>query len=127
MRHLVSCALNRRVPLGVVLMVALSACASLDLSGIGAPPRSDGSADGLSDNRVGAALREALHVATDNAVRSTGQLDGYFANQAIRILMPENLRTLERGLRAVGQGALADEFILGMNRAAERAAPAARA
>jgi hypothetical protein len=53
-------------------------------------------------------------------------MDGYFANQAIKILMPEKLRTLETGLRAVGYGPKVDEFVLSMNRAAERAAPSAK-
>lgn len=56
----------------------------------------------------------------------TGRADGYFLNQAIKILMLERLRTLERGLRAVGYGAEVDEFVLSMNRAAERAAPVAK-
>ncbi|HSD50429.1 MAG TPA: DUF4197 domain-containing protein, partial [Candidatus Methylomirabilis sp.] len=42
------------------------------------------------------------------------------------ILMPEKLQTLERGLRLVGYGPQVDEFILSMNRAAERAAPQAK-
>jgi hypothetical protein len=41
--------------------------------------------------------------------------------------MPDRLRTVEQGLRAVGQGPRVDELVLGMNRAAERAAPAAKA
>lgn len=51
-----------------------------------------------------------------------------FAFRAPRIPRrhPDRLRTLERGLRAVGQGAEIDNFTLGMNRAAERAAPAAK-
>lgn len=85
-----------------------------------------GSSGGLTDARVAAALREALQVSTRNAVQLTGRVDGYFANEAIRILMPDRLRSLERGLRAVGYGAQVDEFVLGMNRAAERAAPHAR-
>jgi hypothetical protein len=71
-------------------------------------------------------LKEALRVGAGNAVRSTGRVDGFFRNAAIKILMPKQLRPLERGLRAVGQGALVDEFVLGMNRAAEKAAPFAR-
>ncbi|MFQ5792898.1 MAG: DUF4197 domain-containing protein, partial [Acidobacteriota bacterium] len=51
---------------------------------------------------------------------------GYFRNQAIKILMPEQLQTLEQGLRVVGYGPQVDEFVLSMNRAAERAAPAAK-
>lgn len=85
-----------------------------------------GSSGGLTDARVAAALREALQVSTRNAVQLTGRVDGYFANEAIRILMPDRLRSLEKGLRAVGYGAPVDEFVLGMNRAAERAAPHAR-
>ena len=41
--------------------------------------------------------------------------------------MPEKLRTLEKGLRAIGYGPDVDEFVLSMNRAAERAAPYAKA
>jgi hypothetical protein len=40
--------------------------------------------------------------------------------------MPNDLRTLEKGLRMVGYGPKVDDFILSMNRAAEAAAPAAR-
>src|SRR5438128_5346934 len=80
---------------------------------------------GISDSQIEAGLKEALRVGTDNAVRLTGRTDGYFANQAIKILMPERLRTLETGLRAVGYSVEIDEFVLSMNRAAERAAPLA--
>jgi len=46
--------------------------------------------------------------------------------RAIKILMPQELRTFESGLRLVGYGPEVDEFILSMNRAAERAAPHAK-
>jgi hypothetical protein len=80
----------------------------------------------LGDARIGEGLKEALRVGTENAVSLTGRLDGYFANQAIKILMPERLKSLEQGLRLIGQGDRVDELVLGMNRAAEKAAPAAR-
>jgi hypothetical protein len=80
----------------------------------------------LSDAKIGEGLKEALKVGTENTVNLTGKTDGFFANQAIKILMPEKLRTVETGLRAVGYGPKVDEFVLSMNRAAERAAPAAR-
>jgi hypothetical protein len=56
----------------------------------------------------------------------TGKTDGYFLNLAIKILMPDKLRTFEKGLRAVGYGPQVDEFVLSMNRAAEKAAPFAK-
>lgn len=80
----------------------------------------------IGELRIGAALKEALQVGTENAVKLTGRPDGYFKNEAIKILLPEQLRTLASGLRAVGLGAQVDELVLGMNRAAERAAPQAK-
>lgn len=80
----------------------------------------------LSDLQIGSGLKEALQLGTENAVGATGKVDGFFRNQAIKIVMPKQLKTLETGLRAVGYGAQVDEFILGMNRAAERAAPLAK-
>src|SRR4030095_16098907 len=78
------------------------------------------------DAKVGAALKQALQVGTESAVKLTGKTDGYFGNQAIKILMPERLRTIERGLRATGYGGEVDALVLSMNRAAEHAAPAAK-
>jgi len=107
----------------LILMVAQPATAQLDrlLKGIGL-----GGQKGLSDAKIGEGLKEALKVGTENTVNLTGKTDGFFLNQAIKILMPEKLRTLEKGLRAVGYGPQVDEFVLSMNRAAERAAPFAK-
>jgi hypothetical protein len=80
----------------------------------------------LSDEKVASGLKEALQVGTGNAVQLTGRPDGYFGNEVIKILMPAQLRTAERGLRAAGQGRQVDEFVLSMNRAAERSAPLAK-
>jgi len=80
----------------------------------------------LGDVRIGQALKQALEVGTENAVKLTGRTDGYFANQAIKILIPDKLRTFERALRTVGYERELDDFVLKMNRAAERAAPSAK-
>jgi hypothetical protein len=85
-----------------------------------------GSASGLSESKVASGLKEALQVGTENAVKLTGRPNGYFGNEAIKILMPKDLQPLERGLRAIGFGPKIDDFILSMNRSAEAAAPAAR-
>ncbi len=107
----------------VILLTALPASAQLDrlLKGIGL-----GGQKGLSDAKIGEGLKEALKVGTENTVTFTGKTDGFFLNQAIKILMPEKLRTLEKGLRTVGYGPQVDEFVLSMNRAAEKAAPFAK-
>ena len=85
-----------------------------------------GQKGGLSEVKIGSGLKEALKIGVDNTVHLTGKTDGYFLNQTIKILMPEKLRTLEKGLRAVGYGPQVDEFVLSMNRSAEQAAPFAK-
>ena len=79
-----------------------------------------------ANDRVIAGLKEALTVGTRNAVSSTGRVDGFLKNAAIKILLPEKLRTVGRGLRTVGMGGQVDALEVGMNLAAEQAAPAAR-
>lgn len=80
----------------------------------------------LSDSKIIAGLKEALQIGAGNAINSTGRLDGFFKNAVIKILLPKQLNTVGRGLRAIGQGQLVDEFVMSMNRAAEKAAPEAR-
>lgn len=80
----------------------------------------------LSDTKIGAGLKEVLRVGIDNAIKLTGKTDGYFANDLIKIVMPQKLQMIEKPLRTLGLGNQIDEFVLSMNRAAERAAPFAR-
>lgn len=81
---------------------------------------------GLSNSQVASGLKEALQVGAENAVKLTGKTDGYFGNQAIKILLPKNLQPLQRGLGAIGYQSKIDAFVLSMNRAAEAAAPSAK-
>ena len=81
---------------------------------------------GAGDAKNASGLKEALMIGTDHAVDLTGNIDGFLKNEAIKILLPDSLRTAEKGLRLVGMGAKIDEFELSMNRAAEKAVPAAR-
>ncbi|NPV05779.1 MAG: DUF4197 domain-containing protein [Syntrophaceae bacterium] len=74
---------------------------------------------------VASGLKEALSVGTKNAVGLLSKKDGYFGNEAVRILLPENLRRVGDALRMAGYRKEVDAFILSMNRAAERAAPKA--
>jgi hypothetical protein len=80
---------------------------------------------GLDNSKVASGLKQALEVGTANTVLRTGKTNGYFGDSAIKILLPDKLRMLEKGLRMAGQGPKIDEFELSMNRAAEKAAPAA--
>ncbi len=81
----------------------------------------------LASDEIVSGLREALEKGVRIAVDLLGQPDGFFANPKVRIPLPEHLQQLSSGLRLLGQDKYADEFELTMNRAAEAAAPEARA
>jgi hypothetical protein len=91
----------------------------------GAQP-ADTTGTGLSNDRITAGLKEALTVSTGKAVAATGRKDGFLENEAIKILLPNKLRTAGKGMRLMGMGAQLDELEVGMNRAAEQATPLAK-
>ena len=94
------------------------------LKGI-ANPGQPGATVGAGDERTNSAgIKEALAVAhREGAVNDLSQMDGYFGNQAVKILMPESIRKVADVARLVGFEKQVDEFVAQMNRAAEAAAP----
>jgi len=86
---------------------------------------SGGIAANLSELDATKGLKEALSKGTRTAVAALGKSDGYFGNQAVKILLPQSLQQLETPLRLAGQGKLVDDLVLAMNRAAEKAVPQA--
>jgi len=84
-------------------------------------------ATALSEEEIVRGLKEALSTGTRQAVNLLGKEGGYLNNAKVKIPMPENLAYVERSLRAMGQGKLADEFVATLNRAAEKAVPEAAA
>ena len=109
------------------LLTVTPASAQLDkvLKGLGGNLPSVGGG-GLNDAKIGSGLQEALKIGTENAVVQTGSVDGFLMNKAIKILMPKTLQNMEKPLRMVGYGPQIDEFVVGMNRAAEKAVPFAK-
>jgi len=79
----------------------------------------------LDDNTIISGLKEALSIGTANAVKEVSKTDGYLGNNAIKILMPEKLQKVADVLRKIGFEKQVDDFIMSMNRAAEKAAPKA--
>ncbi len=83
------------------------------------------SRESQKNGTIASGLKEALSVGTKNAVNLLSKKDGYFGNEAVKILLPENIRKVGDFLRMVGYQEEVDAFILSMNRAAEKAAPRA--
>ena len=72
------------------------------------------------------ALREALALAVERGVTAVARPDGFLGNPAIQISVPDQFDKIETALRAAGQQERVEKFVVSLNRAAERAAPAAR-
>lgn len=80
----------------------------------------------LTDARVAAGLKEALRKGIDTTVSTLGKTDGYLGNNLIKLQLPDVVRKAEGLLRTVGFGPQIDEFVLSMNRAAEKATTKAK-
>jgi len=70
-------------------------------------------------------LKEALTVGAQNSTQQLSAVDGFFANAAIKVLMPPEAENVEHTLRHIGMGSLVDKTILSLNRAAEDATKSA--
>jgi hypothetical protein len=79
----------------------------------------------LSTQEIVSGLKQALTIGTQNSSDKLSAVDGFFANAAIKILMPPEAKDVESTLRKVGLGSVVDKAILSMNRAAEDAAKSA--
>lgn len=77
------------------------------------------------EQTVANGLKEALTIGTEKAVNNVSRTDGYFANAIIKILLPEEIQSIANILGRFGFQKEIDNFILSMNRAAEKAAPMA--
>jgi len=64
----------------------------------------------LTDSEIIDGLKEALSRGTTSAIARLGKEDGFFANRKVKILMPDSLKTVEDGLRKIGQDRYADEL-----------------
>ncbi len=116
--------------LGLLIVAAPSGAAMFDdaMKGLGGAAKGGARAgSNVDDNTAASGLKEALAVGTENAVKNVSRTDGYFGNQAIKILLPENIRKVADVLKKVGYQKQVDDFVLSMNRAAEKAAPKAAA
>jgi hypothetical protein len=93
----------------------------------GGSPTGQAAGKGLDDSTIASGLKDALSVGTKHAVSLVSKLDGYFGNEAIKILLPDKIQKAAELVGKLGYQKQVDEFILSMNRAAEKAAPKASA
>lgn len=76
---------------------------------------------GLNQLDIANGLKEALDNGIDKQVTKLTATDGFFKNEAVKILLPQELQTVDTKLRQIGLSSLADEGLKVLNRAAEDA------
>ena len=75
----------------------------------------------MGNAEIASGLKEALNNGITKEVTKLTAMDGFYKNQAVKILLPTELQKVDKGLRDIGLGSLADEGIKLLNRAAEDA------
>ncbi|MEM7354251.1 MAG: DUF4197 domain-containing protein [Acidobacteriota bacterium] len=107
-------------------LVLLPGCAELDPALVESVLGTASSGDELDEPTVARGLKEALRIGASRAIDRTSKIDGFLADELIRIYLPEDLEKMAEALRKVGFARQVDELEVAMNRAAERAAGEAR-
>ncbi|MGJ8733524.1 MAG: DUF4197 domain-containing protein [Cellulophaga sp.] len=75
----------------------------------------------LSNQEIANGLTAALNQGVQKQVSKLTLKDGYYKNELVKILLPEELQKVDNTLRKIGLGNLADEGLKAINRAAEDA------
>ena len=101
--------------LAIAAIFILSSCAELQQIASQYP------IDGLSQTEIASGLKEALNNGISKQVSKLTVKDGFFKNEAVKILLPDELKKVDKALRDVGLSSLADEGLKVLNRAAEDA------
>lgn len=102
----------------------LNLCFLLLIVGVGTPklmaqlPKINST---ISQTEISKGLKEALNNGITKQVTKLAAKDGFLKNEAVKIMLPEELKTVDKKLRQFGMGKLADEGIELLNRAAEDA------
>lgn len=107
-----------RIIQALAILLLLSGCAEvmkvLDTAGVPAP---------LSESEVISGLKEALMTGAKNSAQRLAAENGYYGDQAIKILLPDEAKVIVENISKLPGGEkLVEDVILRINRAAEDAA-----
>lgn len=102
----------------LLIIFNLTACAEFHQVVESLPQETNGV---LSNADIASGLREALDLGIDKQVTKLTAKDGFFKNELVKIVLPEELQKVDAALRKIGLSSLVDEGIKILNRAAEDA------
>ena len=83
-------------------------------------------ATSITEQEAAQGIREALDQGVGRGINLLNKQDGFFGNQAYKLLLPPDAQKIETTLRDLGMGGMVDRAILQINRAAEDAVGFAR-
>ncbi|WP_142783467.1 DUF4197 domain-containing protein [Changchengzhania lutea] len=99
----------------LLLVINVTACAELQ-EVVSQLPQG-----GIGNTEIASGLRQALDFGIDKQVTKLTQTDGFYKNELVKILLPQELQKVDKALRDIGLSSLADEGLKVLNRAAEDA------
>ena len=115
----------KKIALSVLLFAAITTGANAQLKNVLTKAKDKVAAasgtSGFSNADIGKALKEALNKGVTEQVTKLTAVDGFYKNDAVKILLPAELQKVDTKLRQLGMASLADEGIKVLNRAAEDA------
>ncbi|MCG9791085.1 DUF4197 domain-containing protein [Flavobacterium algicola] len=98
-----------------IIFISFSSCAQLQQIASQLPQTTTGTVD------IAGGLKEALNKGITEQVTKLTATDGFYRNEAVKILLPAELQKVDSSLRKIGLSSLADEGLKAINRAAEDA------
>jgi hypothetical protein len=107
----------KKIVISFMVVIGLTSCAELQQVLNDIPD----SGSILNNADIATALQQALNQGIDKQVTKLTQTDGFFKNELVKIMLPAELQKVDKGLRDIGLGSLADEGLKVLNRAAEDA------
>lgn len=110
----------------MVFLATLSANAQFSKFKNAVTEKLESGTSSLSQDEIGAGLKEALTQGVEKGVNQLSQADGYYKDLSIKIFLPEEAQKVEAKLRSLGLDEQVDATIESLNRAAEDAATEAK-
>jgi hypothetical protein len=110
----------KKILLITIITFSLASCAQVPQI-LNKLPQLSSQIPGIGGVDIASGLKEALNKGITEQVSKLTAVDGFYKNEAVKILMPAELQKVDATLRKIGLSSLADEGIKVLNRAAEDA------
>lgn len=114
----------KKLLLSLMVAAMVPAAANAQLKGLMEKAQgtlSSATGKNLNTTDISAGLKAALQKGVTEQVTKLTAEDGFYKNEAVKILLPEELQKVDKKLRQMGMSKMADEGIKVLNRAAEDA------